>query len=111
MHTDKNICNFEHLDIVDSCFTDEPILLRRMARHGKQKTVIFAQKLSRAKIISDMHGNVMNGHESKKHLKERIISSCCFPGMDTGASFTKLTYVSDISFGYFQFAKTHNFLL
>ena len=37
----------------------------------------------RTKIISDTHGDVMTGHESKHKTKERIISSYWWPGIDT----------------------------
>jgi transcription termination factor Rho len=82
MHSHKQTCSCKLLKIADSCFTDGGILWKRITWHGKQKTVIVTPKSIRSKIISDLHGDVITGHVSKKKTKERIISSYWWPGMD-----------------------------
>jgi hypothetical protein len=59
------------------------VLWRRIFRHGKQKPVVIVAKTLRQKIISDTHGDSMTGHESKNKIKETIISSQWWPGLDT----------------------------
>jgi hypothetical protein len=41
-----------------------------------------AKSLS-SKLITETHGDVVTGHESKSKKKERIFSSNWWPGMDT----------------------------
>ncbi len=61
-HRHKAICSCKHLEIADSCFTDNGILWRGIQRHGKQKTVIIVPQTLRQKVIKDTHGDIMMCH-------------------------------------------------
>jgi transposase InsO family protein len=76
----KHSANIEN--IAKKCFIDNEILWKRIDRHGGQHTVIVLPKSLTQKLIKEVHGNVMYGHEGQYKTKERILQSYWWPGMD-----------------------------
>ena len=76
----KHSANIENM--AKKCFIDNEILWKRIDRHGGQHTVIVLPNSLTQKLIKEVHGNVMYGHEGQYKTKERILQSYWWPGMD-----------------------------
>ena len=70
------------LEEANSCFIENGILWKRLDRNGSQSTVIVIPASIVKQLISEVHGNIMYGHEGQYKTKERIIQSYWWPGMD-----------------------------
>ena len=69
----KHSANIQNM--VKKCFIDNEILWKRIDRHGGQHTVIVLPNSLTKKLIKEVHGNVMYGHEGQYKTKERILES------------------------------------
>jgi hypothetical protein len=69
-------------ELSHSCFIEEGFLWKRITRHHGQHTVIVVPKTLSERILSEVHGNVLYGHEGQYKTKERIIQSYWWPGME-----------------------------
>ena len=76
----KHLANIENM--AKKCFIDNKIIWKRIERHGGQHTVIILPKSLTQKLVKEVHGNVMYGHEGQYKTKERILQSYWWPGMD-----------------------------
>ena len=66
----------------ENCFIENDILWKRVDRNGTQTTVIVVPASIVKQLMSEVHGNIMYGHEGQYKTKERIIQSYWWPGMD-----------------------------
>jgi hypothetical protein len=66
----------------ENCFVERDILWKRIDRYGTQTTVIVVPASIVKQLMSEVHGNIMYGHEGQYKTKERIIQSYWWPGMD-----------------------------
>ncbi len=62
-------------ELSHSCFIENGVLWKRITRHHGQHTVIVVPKSLTERILSEVHGNVLYGHEGQYKTKERIIQS------------------------------------
>ena len=62
-------------EISKTFFIENKILWRRIERHGAKNTVIMVPTAITEQLISEVHGNVMYGHERQFKTKERILQS------------------------------------
>ena len=69
----KHTVNIKNM--AKKCFIDNEILWKRIDRHGGQHTVIVLPRSLTQKLIEEVHGNVMYGHEGQYKTKERILQS------------------------------------
>ena len=79
---DYRECLPKMLEIAKSCYIENKILWRRIERNGSKNTVIMVPKSITNQLISEVHGNIMYGHEGQFKTKERILQSYWWPGMD-----------------------------
>ena len=82
IEVDYRECLPKMLEIAKTCFIENKILWRRIERHGSKNTVIMVPKAITNQLITEVHGNVMYGHEGQFKTKERILQSYWWPGMD-----------------------------
>jgi hypothetical protein len=65
-----------------SCFIENGVLWKRITRHHGQHTVVVVLKTLTEKLLTEVHGNVLYGHEGQYKTKERLIQLYWWPGMD-----------------------------
>jgi hypothetical protein len=53
----------EMTDVSQSCFVKNSILWKKIAIHGGQHSVVVTPKTITDKIIKEVHGNILYGHE------------------------------------------------
>ena len=64
-------------------FIDNGILYRRLRRTGEpDRVVLFAPPTMRDATLQEAHGAVLSGHGGTLKMKERILQSYFWPGMD-----------------------------
>jgi len=69
--------------IAPSCFLEDGILWRRIARHGAPaRTVLVVPAAHVDQLIHETHGALMAGHEGITKTKERLLQSYFWPNMD-----------------------------
>ena len=72
---DYRECLPEMLKLAKNCFIEKNILWKRITRNNIQNTVIVIPKSITEQLITEVHGNIMYGHEGQFKTKERIIQS------------------------------------
>jgi hypothetical protein len=52
-------------ELSHSCFIENGVLWKRIKRHHGQHTVIVVPKTLTERILSEVHGNILYGHEGQ----------------------------------------------
>ncbi len=72
----------EMTELSHNCFVENNVLWKRINRHNGQQTVVAKIKALTEQLLSEIHGNVLFSHEGQYKIKERLIQSHWWQGMD-----------------------------
>jgi hypothetical protein len=62
-------------ELSHNCFVENNVLWKRIKRQNGQHTMIVVPKALAESLLSEVHGNILHGHEGQYKTKERLIQS------------------------------------